>query len=267
LDIKDESTTEIVEFGVNSENDNPSDILPQISPLWKFSGKLLIISTPYRKGVHYATHPGQFIPIIEALERLHLNGFVHGDIRAYNMVHGEYDEETEKWLGWLIDYDLGGKAYEVTYPIGYKTDLADGAGRGTAKFTISMADDWRALYTLMPYLYEWEFPTVDEKEQLKREANFALQGLTEAISLSIEAAEGINGQTAEEFRNPLITEIAYNMKEYISHLVQFHYIPKLAKNFKRNLMMNNFISFGPAEKDVLTVNTKSAAATYSPPNK
>ena len=54
--------------------------------LWSYKGKLLIISTPFHEGIHYATHPKHFLPIINHLSQLHSQGFVHGDIRAYNMV-------------------------------------------------------------------------------------------------------------------------------------------------------------------------------------
>ena len=57
--------------------------------LWQFRGRLLIISTPFREGYHFAQRPTDFIPIIEHLEHLHNEGFVHGDIRAFNMVMGE----------------------------------------------------------------------------------------------------------------------------------------------------------------------------------
>ena len=62
-----------------------------------------------------------FLPIIDHLEQLHSQGFVHGDIRAYNMVL-QYDttkpEKPDK--GWLIDFDYGGVHDMVVYPKGYK---------------------------------------------------------------------------------------------------------------------------------------------------
>ena len=48
--------------------------------------KLLIIKVPYRKGQHCTTHLSDFTPIIDQLHFLHTNGYVHGDIRAFNTV-------------------------------------------------------------------------------------------------------------------------------------------------------------------------------------
>ena len=56
--------------------------------LWTGRGKLLVIETHYRHGRHYAEKPTDFLPIIEHLEHLHGNEYVHGDIRAFNMVFG-----------------------------------------------------------------------------------------------------------------------------------------------------------------------------------
>lgn len=105
--------------------------------LWLFCGPVKVISTEYHDGVHYAKRPEHFLPIIDHLEQLHENGFVHGDIRAHNMVLNYPDSECEllcsrqllekldgemraynlvldfadcqKLEGWLIDFDYGGK--------------------------------------------------------------------------------------------------------------------------------------------------------------
>ena len=103
--------------------------------LWKFCGQVKVICTEFHEGVHYAKRPEHFIPIIDHLEQLHENGYVHGDIRAYNMVlkypepehcfrtrmmeqldgeMGAYNRVLDyigcqKSDGWLIDFDYGGK--------------------------------------------------------------------------------------------------------------------------------------------------------------
>jgi hypothetical protein len=43
-------------------------------------GPLLIIATPYRPGGHVANTPKSFVPIVEALKKLHELGYVNGDI-------------------------------------------------------------------------------------------------------------------------------------------------------------------------------------------
>jgi hypothetical protein len=74
--------------------------------LTQSDGRLLIIATRYRPGIHVATKPTAFVPIIEALEKLHALGYVHGDIRAFNTVFRDTDGEP----GCLIDFDFGGLA-------------------------------------------------------------------------------------------------------------------------------------------------------------
>ena len=110
----------------------------------EIQGKLLIISTQYHEGVHYAELPSHFVPIITQLEELHERGYVHGDIRAYNMVlqysptsrNGAICTTTgsstasDSCKGWLIDFDYGWKKGEVTYPKRYKDELHDGIRPG-----------------------------------------------------------------------------------------------------------------------------------------
>ena len=66
---------------VEDKNANSSQPDPGgINRLWGFCGELLIISTPFHDGVHYATRPVHFLPIINHLEQLHSQNFVHGEI-------------------------------------------------------------------------------------------------------------------------------------------------------------------------------------------
>jgi serine/threonine protein kinase len=125
--------------------------------LWTCRGQLKVIVTDFRVGVHYATEPHHFVPIIDHLEQLHANHYVHGDIRAYNMVLKYNQSRTTKndeCEGWLIDFDFGGKItdetgnhpkYNPKYPLGYVTVLADGSRQGERGNNISYADDWYAL--------------------------------------------------------------------------------------------------------------------------
>ena len=135
--------------------------------LWEFRGCIRIISTDFHEGVHYATRPEHLIPIIDHLEQLHENGYVHGDIRAYNMVLN-YPKtqdiivdnaacQTPK--GWLIDFDYGGmiSAYPK-YPKGYVNDLKDGSRNGVAGDLITPNDDWFALGRLMFHFYRLGHP-------------------------------------------------------------------------------------------------------------
>jgi serine/threonine protein kinase len=132
--------------------------------LWNYKGQLKVIQTPYHKGLHYAKCPSQLLPIVDFLEQMHNNNFVHGDIRAYNMVLNykgdnnsegyEVDYNTEGFevdhnpKGWLIDFDFGGCLTEKEppkYPIGYTKDLSDGFRLGKDGESITRDHDWYAL--------------------------------------------------------------------------------------------------------------------------
>ncbi|KAG7341239.1 phosphotransferase enzyme family protein [Nitzschia inconspicua] len=122
----------------------PSQELEEKEELWTRSSEdLLIIAVPYRDGRHYAVSPADFLPIIDQLQALHREGFVHGDIRAYNIVF----KDDEK--GWLIDFDFGGKSDVQPYPKGYRQSLNDGTRMGVEGKAITKYHDWFALGKLM----------------------------------------------------------------------------------------------------------------------
>ena len=135
------SNEDLAELDKKNKEQNPLD-----SVLWDQYGKrpLTILSTPYREGKHFATTPRAFLPIVRQLKKLHAEGFVHGDIRAFNTVFGENPED-----GWFIDYDFGGKEGTAWYPEGYKTGLTDGDRLGVEGEVITAADDWYALGQLI----------------------------------------------------------------------------------------------------------------------
>jgi tRNA A-37 threonylcarbamoyl transferase component Bud32 len=83
-----------------------------------FLAFLEIIAIEYKPGRHVARTPSEFIPVIEQLELLHSHGYVHGDIRAFNVVLAGKDDvvlagKDEKGVPGLIDFDLGGKALKA----------------------------------------------------------------------------------------------------------------------------------------------------------
>ena len=137
----------------------PENVLA-INWLWTFRGQLKIIATPFVDGKHYATRPEHYIPIIEHLEALHRKNFVHGDIRAYNMVLNYTNPD--QLIGKLIDFDYGGKLATAEnsngsnpkYPSGYKYNLEDGLRQGRSGADITVEDDWRALGYVILGLYD-----------------------------------------------------------------------------------------------------------------
>lgn len=83
-----------------------------------FSGQIKIISTEYHEGIHYAKLPEHIFPIIDHLEQLHENGYVHGDIRAYNMVL-KYPKRENIYRGHLLE-KLDGQIYLYGLVLAYR---------------------------------------------------------------------------------------------------------------------------------------------------
>ena len=90
---------------------------------WLCHGFLKMIVTQFKPGHHYARSPLDFVPVIEQLELLHSRGYVHGNIRAFNVVFAGKDGEN---VAGLIDFDLSGKDGVKKYPPGYDGNLGDG---------------------------------------------------------------------------------------------------------------------------------------------
>jgi hypothetical protein len=109
--------------------------------LWAFRGKLLIISTPFYRGRHWARTPEEFLPIVEQLKTLHRNDYVHGDIRCCNIIFQDNKQ------GRLVDFDFGGKNNGDTtkYPRGYQRTLFDGFRPGKGGSPVTKRDDWLSL--------------------------------------------------------------------------------------------------------------------------
>jgi serine/threonine protein kinase len=126
-----------MEFGNRGENRNLTN-----SPdwLWEFKGQLMILSSPHIPGSHYATSVSQLQAAVEQLESLHNKGYVHGDIRAFNIIFGPGTAD-------LIDFDIGGveNRDSTVYPEGYNQALRDSHRLGKAGKPITKRHDWRAL--------------------------------------------------------------------------------------------------------------------------
>jgi hypothetical protein len=173
--------------------------------LWTGRGKLLVIGTRYRHGRHHAEKPTDFLPVIEHLEYLHGRGYVHGDIRAFNMVLGGSTEaradpvdaavgtaedtgsgndgsggfDADK--GSLIDFDFGGEQGKMTkYPQGYKQYPLDGFRIGQEGKVIQYMDDWHALGQVMFRCHDFYPPATlcqGKRQELDSEEKAVLRGL------------------------------------------------------------------------------------------
>jgi len=174
--------------------------------LWDNYGKLQLIETAFRKSrqqnVHEAQRPGDFIPIINHLLHLHEQGFVHGDIRAFNMVFDGND-------GKLIDFDLSGVVGKARYPLGYKSTLPDGIRCGHALNLIEKHHDWYALGKVIFVYHEFQEP-----DKLVEEDNnfFTYKRRTEMSERfnKLKAGEGSSKDS--------ISSLVAKLKDLLEHL-------------------------------------------------
>jgi serine/threonine protein kinase len=116
--------------------------------LWLFRGCCAVYVTLYREGKHVAWSALDLIPPVNRLLEFHKLGLVHGDIRCCNIIFGP--------TGDLIDYDFGGEIDRADptkspkYPCGYRGyDIPDGFRRGREGGTITMRDDWAAMFCVI----------------------------------------------------------------------------------------------------------------------
>jgi hypothetical protein len=141
-----------VDPNANLMNAEAAESLRSNAWLWKMWGSLLVVATKYHKGRHWTKSFSECIGVVRALERLHKAGFVHGDIRAFNIIFG---------AGELIDVDFGGRVNlndgTPKYPTGYKRVLPDGRRLGKPGNSISMRDDWCALMDVMTLFHEIDY--------------------------------------------------------------------------------------------------------------
>ena len=152
--VVEDTKAPLLQFG----EELPEDI-GAIDWLFMYRGQLKIIATPFLRGVHYATLPKHFIPIVQHLKALHDKHYVHGDIRAYNMVldYDESDPNIES-TGKLIDFDFGGNVENIEngpkYPSGYEHSLKDGFRMGRPGENITFEHDWHDLGSVIFRLYD-----------------------------------------------------------------------------------------------------------------
>jgi hypothetical protein len=112
-------------------------------------GELVVIKIPYVEGIHFASCPADFMAVVQFLHEMHVAGFVHGDIRGFNMIAGKR----------LIDLDYGGSIQsEPRYPEGYVRSLDDGYRLGLGGKRITLWHDWFAMLWLIFEVHEVKPP-------------------------------------------------------------------------------------------------------------
>jgi len=120
--------------------------------------QLLVIAVPYKAGSHIVNKLTDFIQIIQQLQDLHAKGYVHGDIRGFNVLF------SENGGGGLIDFDFSGTPEKDSYPPGYRQALNDGLRKGDGKpesedKKLAFWHDWYALGKLIFTYHDIEVPS------------------------------------------------------------------------------------------------------------
>jgi serine/threonine protein kinase len=251
----------------------PGDIEP-INWLWAYRGQIKIIATLFHVGIHYATLPKHYLPIVQHLEELHRKRYVHGDIRAYNMVLKYDNGSSQENFGRLIDFDYGGLVPVASaenqvvqypkYPSGYVDQLNDGVRPGRPGGDITFEDDWRALGSVILELYALiPGPTRDDNDeavQMKRERQlfrmreaFLFRDEFSFVDRMREAFTALGEECEYSPNNP-----GPFLQKYLNLAQDNGFVMRRTTDFEGDLRDNNMMESGDPRND-------SKGATGSPP--
>ena len=115
-------------------------------------GQVEVISVPFYQGCHECKNIQQAITLIKWFIELHDEGFVHGDIRAFNLVFSDDGSKP-------IDFDFGGAIGKVKFPPGYVRTLDDGVRPNSAPSKpITTEHDLLALKYVLLIMHKIEIP-------------------------------------------------------------------------------------------------------------
>ena len=101
-----------------------------------------IISYDFIPGSHAPQHCAQLRAVVENLLLLHNQNYVHGDIRASNIVFADDFKKSQ-----LIDFDFCGKDSRTRYPQYFNRDIDDGQRHEDAVggALLAKCHDWHSL--------------------------------------------------------------------------------------------------------------------------
>jgi hypothetical protein len=209
--------------------------------MWSFRGprllgELLVVKIPYIKGEHFARNPMDFVEVIRFLQKMHEEGYVHGDVRAFNMIIRKG----------LIDFDYGGSIEQGrTYPPGYRDDLPDGFRLGVEEKVITTWHDWYALIKVVFKVHEVKPPTIaltDLQELVQKEA--LSQRLDEFVLLLEEHGDGCPEPTPEAQK-----ELPDKLVKFLKDAQDSDWKIKLDDRFKASLKKFGYLTPDGAERD------------------
>jgi hypothetical protein len=150
---------DVLDVALRDDRGPTKDASDRMEWMWKLRGKLVVISIPFVKGKHFASNIEDFIPVVQALRSMHEAGYVHGDIRCFNIIFGKG----------LIDFDFGGQIdKEPKYPPGYQDTLRDGMRLGKAGQNITKWHDWFALIHVIFLLHSFYYPKDESPDLVRR---------------------------------------------------------------------------------------------------
>jgi hypothetical protein len=232
--------------------------------IWSPQGELLVIKVPFIKGNHFATHPTDFVKVIAFLQTMHDKGYVHGDIRGFNMIVREG----------LIDFDYGGliKAGR-TYPPGYRSELSDGYRLGEQGQTITTWHDWYALIKVMFRFHDFKPPEVSASHPDRR---FELLDEKDALQRRQEAFLSLVAQYEAERPEPnpqVQKDLPVKLIEFLRDAENAHWQVVLDAGFKKSLRKFGYLKPEQAGGHSATVGTPrpmreaTGPGTPSPPNR
>ena len=149
MTLKDVGKTDVLQFGEVSAGHTQSMLFrDERNPE---RGQVMVIAVPFRKGSHICKTIDQAIDMVKWLQNMHDKGYVHGDIRAFNLVFSRTRSVP-------IDFDFGGQEGEVRFPRGYQTLLDDGNRTGCeAGNLIARKHDCKALNHVLTSLHEFDY--------------------------------------------------------------------------------------------------------------
>jgi len=126
-------------------------------------GQIEVIAVPFLEGSHELNSIEQALAVVTFLEKLHDDGYVHGDIRGFNLVFSK-----EEIASRPIDFDFGGKEKDtevngkekdtevngrekdyLQYPPGYNPAPGDGNRPGIEGKPITKEDDVKSLISVL----------------------------------------------------------------------------------------------------------------------
>jgi hypothetical protein len=160
-----------MEITMRDHRPRVTDVIDRMNWMWKMQGELVVISIPFVEGNHFASTVEDFIPVVRTLQRMHEEGYVHGDIRCFNIVFGKG----------LIDLDFGGRIESAKYPPGYNIRILDGERLGRASQNITKWHDWYALIHVIFRLHDLQYPKNESMERLHRRDRFLSNARTDDV--------------------------------------------------------------------------------------